>query len=146
MTSRIQDPFQPYARHGVPSSSDLTGRVLVLTVTNAALDDSFCNSWDRIGRNAPDTSVPVRIGLNSTRSRVKRREMSKLAAPSLEDCSESQYLANMNVIFSTVETALTYYWKEVGPFHAILIYEAAHIDKTEVSAVISRPLQTLRVR
>ena len=142
MTSRILDAFQPSARHGVPASSDLIGRVLVLTVTNAALDDLFSNYWDRIGRNALDTSVLFRIGLNSTRTRVKRREVSKLAASSPEDCSDSEYLVYMNVLFLTVETALKCDWNDLGLFDAMIIDEAAHSDETEARAVISGMSQT----
>lgn len=130
-----------------------TGRALVLSVTNAAVDDLFTTYLAGIGgRTGADTSLPVRIGVHSTRREVKEREVNVIAKRLTDDARKSGQTAVVTgkdvlnkypVVFSTLGSALRHSWDDVTSFDLVVVDEAAYVDETEVLACLSRILHAV---
>ena len=120
-------------------SDDLTGRALVLTVTNAAVDDLLMKYFKASGNDTFSEYSPLRLGSMSTEKDVQKFEIYALSRQ--RKCRPDALINSKRATFSTLGSAMAYDWHEnIRSFDVIVIDEAAYASEPETTAVLSRVL------
>ena len=120
-------------------SSHLTGRALVLTVTNAAIDDLLMKYLAGVGNDIVSEYSPLRLGSMSTERIAQQFEIYRLSRD--ENLRPDALINNKRATFSTLGSAMSYDWNQnIRGFDLIVIDEAAYACETETTAVLARIL------
>ena len=118
-------------------TDDLTGRVLVLTVTNAAVDDLLMKYFRATENDLDSMFAPLRLGSMTTEEFVKQFEAFRIRQS--KKLSPLSLMNQKRAIFSTLGAAMIYDWNEnIRKFDLIVIDEAAYASEPELTAVLAR--------